>query len=109
MKVLELEKVQQAFERCSWGNSVETASDWLVTLRGEDENGRKRLFSRLFLETPDGMVIRSLFTEDQIKTYLADFKRPLSRSHLEKRRKVWRFLYLGERSPIPELDWIIEK
>ena len=108
MSVSELEKLQQAFERCTWGNSSETASDWLATLKGKDEGARKRLFSRLFLESPDSMVIRDIFSEIQIKTYLAVFNKQLTRSHLEKRRKVWRFLYLHEREPIPELDWVIE-
>ena len=107
MKALDIDVVQQAFERCTWGNSRESASDWRAQLLGTDETAKKRLFGTVFLESPDGTTIKALFTEDQIRAYLADFDKPLSRSHLERRRKVWRFLYLGERTPIPELDWTI--
>jgi hypothetical protein len=105
MRVPDIEVVREAFDHCSWGNSYETALDWLEQLKGTDEIARKRLFSRIFLESQDGGFIKALFTEDQIRAYLEDFNRPLSRSHVERRRKVWRFLYLGEHSPIPELDW----
>ena len=107
MNFPDIESVRLAYERCSWGNTLESAADWQAILEGDDDAAKRRLFSRIFLEAPDGITIKALFTENQIRTYLAGFERPLSRSHIERRRKVWRFLYLGERSPIPELDWII--
>jgi hypothetical protein len=107
MGVTDREAVQRAFDLCSWGNSHETASDWFEQLSGTDETAKKRLFSRLFIESPDGEDIKKLFTKEQIREYLTDFNKPLARKHLEKRRKVWRYLYLGERVPIPELDWTI--
>ena len=107
MENFEEKVVQKAFDLCSWGNTRETASDWLTQLNGNDDAAKERLFRRLFLEATDGAIIKALFREDQIRTYLSYLNKPLSRSHLERRRKVWRFLYLGERSPIPELDWRI--
>ncbi len=107
MENFDVKVVQKAFDLCSWGNTRETVSDWLVQLNGADDAARERLFRRLFLEAVDGAIIKALFTENQIRTYLVDFDKPLPRNHLERRRKVWRFLFLGERSPIPELDWTI--
>lgn len=40
---LDPEKVQHAFERSSWGNTRETATDWLAVLRGTDEEARRHL------------------------------------------------------------------
>ena len=107
MENFDVKVVQKAFDLCSWGNTRETASDWLYQLNGTDDVAKERLFRRLFLEAPDGAIIKALFTEDQIRKYLSNLDKPLSRSHVERRRKVWRFLYLGERSPVPELDWTI--
>jgi len=44
VSILELEALEKIFDRCTWGNSSETASDWLSILQGEDEAARKRLF-----------------------------------------------------------------
>ncbi len=104
-----LEAVEQAYRTCTWGNTTETPDLWMSILDGTDESSKKRLFKKFFLEYLDGCVIRKLFSEMEIRTFLSDFKKPMSRSHLERRRKVWRYLYLGERTPIPELDWIIGK
>jgi hypothetical protein len=109
VKTIDPKAVQRAFDRCTWGNTRETAADWLALLSGADTADCKQLFDRVFLESPDGTDIKALFSEEQIRTYLTGFNKPLNRSHLERRRKVWRFLYLGERLPIPELDWTLEK
>jgi len=101
------EAVKRAYALCTWGNTTETASDWAATLKGVDEKAKVRLFRRIFLEAPRGDVIRGLFSPEQIKEYLGSFSKPLGTARLEHRRKVWRFLYLGERNPIPELDWVI--
>ncbi|HKL87049.1 MAG TPA: hypothetical protein VJ861_12015 [Treponemataceae bacterium] len=100
------ELLQKAFRTCTWGNTTETLENWILTLQGNDENAKKRLFKKLFLESGNASIIRELFSEEQIKVFLKDFNKILHRSHLERRRKVWRFLYLEERTPIPELDWL---
>jgi len=105
IKSIDPEAVQRAFDRCTWGNTRETAKDWLARLSGTDDAACRQLFTKVFMESPDGSDIKALFSEEQIKVYLAGLSTPLSRSHLERRRKVWRFLYLGERTAIPELDW----
>lgn len=106
MKAVNAGMVSDAFKGCTWGNTTESADDWMAILEGDDEIARKRLFKKLFLESSNAYLLRNLFSEDQIRAYLKDYKRPLHRSHLEQRRRVWRFLYLGERVAIPELDWV---
>ena len=96
----------EAFRTCTWGNTTDTLENWIGILQGSDENAKKRLFKKLFLESSNASVIRLLFSEEQIKNFIKDFNTILHRSHLERRRKVWRFLYLEERTPIPELDWL---
>jgi len=103
------EAVKRAYDLCTWGNSTETASDWDATLKGNDEDAKARLFHRMFLESMSGDVLRGIFSAEQIRNYLKGFSKPLGRAHLERRRKVWRFLYLNERNPIPELDWVIRR
>lgn len=107
MKDINYAAIQRAYDSCTWGNSRETVADWASWLNGDDDAAKGRLFGRLFREAPDGKYIRDLFSAEQIKRYLGTLAKPFPRSHLERRRKVWRYLYLGERSPIPELDWII--
>jgi len=102
-----LEAVKSLFAACSLGNTTETAEDWLRQLRDGDDEARARLFRRAFAEAPDGQAVKALFSEAQIKGYLAGMTRPLPRSSQERRRKVWRYLYLGVREAIPELDWRI--
>lgn len=105
--MIDLATVYKAWKACSWGNSKETAEDWLATLLGSDEASKRRLFGKLFMELSDTEPIHELFDRDSIRTYLSTFDRPLARSHVEKRRKVWRYLYCGIREPVPELDWVI--
>jgi hypothetical protein len=81
----------------------------MQTLQGDDESAKKRLFKKMFLESGEAFLITSIFSEEQIRIYLHDYNKTFQRSHLERRRKVWRFLYLGERAPIPELDWVVRK
>jgi hypothetical protein len=109
MKDLNKEMLRDAFKSCTWGNTTESADDWMRILEGDDENAKNRLFKKLFLESSNASLIRFLFNAEQIKKFLKDFNKPLHRSHLERRRKVWRFLFLGERVPIPELDWVVRK
>jgi len=107
MKVPDLKAVNRAWEACSWRNTKETPETWLAVLVGSDLARRKRLFGRIFAESPDEALIRELFDEDSIRAFLRDYDRPLKRSYAERRRKVWRYLYCGIREPIPELDWVI--
>jgi hypothetical protein len=109
MKDFNYEMVREVFKGCTWGNTTESADDWFRILQSNDEGAWKILFKKMFLESGNASPIRSIFDENQIREYLKDFNKPLHRSHLERRRKVWRFLYLGERVPIPELDWIVKK
>ena len=105
----DIQVVRRAWAACSWGNTTETAEEWLAILRGPDEERKRRLFKKLFLESPDGTPIRELFDKDMIRSYLETFDKPLSRTYSERRRKVWRYLYCGIRERIPELDWVIGK
>jgi len=109
MKKLDKEILRQVFESCTWGNTTEDPDSWLALLQGTDENAKKRLFGKLFRELNDASSLRTLFDEEQIRTFLRDFRKPFHLSFQERRRKVWRYLFLGEREPIPELDWIITK
>lgn len=102
-----LEAVKNLFAACSWGNTTETAEDWLRQLRDGDDEARARLFKRAFVEGADSHDLKALFSEEHIKRALAGMTRPLPRSSQERRRKVWRYLYLGVREAIPELDWRI--
>lgn len=109
MKKLDRDIVRQVFESCTWGNSTDDSDVWFDLLQGTDENAKKILFGKLFRELSDASPLRSLFDEEQIRTFLRDFRKPFRLSFQERRRKVWRFLFLGEREPIPGLDWIITK
>lgn len=102
-----LETVKNLFAACSWGNTTETAEDWLRQLRDGDDEAKARLFKRAFVEGAGSYDLKALFSEEQIKGALAGMTRALPRSSQEKRRKVWRYLYLGIREAIPELDWRI--
>jgi hypothetical protein len=101
--------VRQAWEACSWGNTAETAEDWLATLRSGNDVDKQKLFKRIFIESPDTVPIRELFDKETIRTCLRTFDRPFKRSYSERRRKVWRYLYCDIREPIPGLDWVIGK
>lgn len=104
-----LATVRQAWEACTWGNTTETAEDWLATLRSGNDADKQRLFKRIFIESSDTAPIRELFDKETIRTCLQAFDKPLKRTYSERRRKVWRYLYCGIREPIPELDWVIGK
>jgi hypothetical protein len=109
MNRIDPKSVDEAFSACTWGNTTETAQDWLDALQGEDDAVKRRIFEKLFAESPKGEHILLLFDSGTIGRYLKAMDRPLRRSYAEKRRKVWRYLYCGVRESIPELDWIVHK
>uniref|UniRef100_A0A7C3E1G4 Uncharacterized protein n=1 Tax=Gracilinema caldarium TaxID=215591 RepID=A0A7C3E1G4_9SPIR len=106
MRQADLETVTKVWQSCTWGNTKETPEQWQEILSGNDEGARQRLFQKMFFESIDYNSIVALFDTDSIRTYLLELNKPLSRPHLEKRRKIWRYLFCGIREPIPELDWI---
>ncbi|GAB1482757.1 hypothetical protein MASR2M78_15730 [Treponema sp.] len=98
--------VQEVWAACTWGNTNESADDWLQAFLRDDKDKKQRIFSIIFREVPDTFVLRQLYTAEELKKYLESMDKPLSRAHLERRRKVLRFLYCGIKEPIPGLDWI---
>lgn len=105
MKSPDLETVTKVWKACTWGDTTEGPEQWLAVLLGTDEDKRYRLFQKLFFGYIEYNAIVALFDPDTIRTYLLRLDKPLSRLHLEKRRKIWRYLFCGIREPIPELDW----
>jgi hypothetical protein len=100
--------VTKAFKACVWGNSTETAADWVNILNNGATKERQRIFNTLFREDGTGEHLHSLFSLESIRLFIAELNRPFSRADLEKKRKVWRSVYLGEKNHIPELAWIPE-
>ncbi|TVR55897.1 MAG: hypothetical protein EA426_14480 [Spirochaetaceae bacterium] len=103
------EAVREAFNKTSWGNTTETVDDWLRIVRSGNEVEQARLFERLFREDSDGAITRRLFSPTQIARFIATFDRPYDRAHLEKKRKVWRAVYLDEQQTVPELEWLVRE
>ena len=101
--------VEKAYEKATWGNTTETPDDWLRIIRSGDDAERSRLFERLFREDFDGTITRRIFSSAQIAQYVAMLDRPYHRAHLEKKRKVWRAVYLDEEQTVPELEWIVRE
>ena len=106
---IDIKALSSAFAQVSWGNGSETIEDLASILRRDDSVDRERLFKKFFLEGVSGAAIKALFDAEEIKSYLKGMKRHLARRNQEKRRRVWRHLYLGEHESIPELDWVIPK
>ncbi|MFA6507211.1 MAG: hypothetical protein WCT14_14025 [Treponemataceae bacterium] len=109
MREIDSEIVRKAWKLCTWGNSNNTVADWLKAFQNNDVPQKKHIFQTLFREDPDGSYIRALYGKDELSLLLREFDTPLTRTHLEKRRKVMRYLYCGIKEPIPELDWIIHE
>jgi hypothetical protein len=99
--------VEQAFSSSTWGNTKEVPEDWLKILEGKETNQRRQLFEKIFREDSSGALTKKLFSPDEIKRYLKDLDRPFYRQETERRRLVWRSVYLGENASIPELAWVI--
>mgnify|MGYP006289516751 FL=1 len=98
-------RVNDAHRRTTWGNTTAGAEDWKQILEGDDEEQRRRLFEHLFFESADGSDVRELFPQQEISAYLSRLDRPIARPHVERRRRVWRWVYCGIREAILELDW----
>jgi len=103
------EAVAQAHASCTWGNTTETVDNWLRTLQSGTAEERQRLFNKIFTETSDTRLITQLFDAQSIGRFLRDLERPMFKPHIERRRKVWRYLYCDIKEAIPELDWVERK
>jgi hypothetical protein len=100
------EKVIAAFNKCNWGNTLETPDDWITILEKGSLTDQERLFKLLFREDSSNSFIHSFFSFDTIKFFSNNMVQRYKRHDLEKKRKVWRFVYCNEKSSIPEMDWV---
>ena len=103
------ETLGSALAQATWGNDRESLENLAAILRNGDSSERERLFKKFLLEGVPGAQIRALFDGDTIRSSLRSMVRHLPRSFQERRRKVWRHLYLGEHEAIPELDWVVPR
>ncbi len=101
--------VAQAHANCTWGNTTETVEDWLRILQSGTAEEHRRLFNKIFSETSDTRLITQIFDAQSIGRFLRDLERPMFKPHIERRRKVWRYLYCDIKEAIPELDWVERK
>jgi hypothetical protein len=101
------EFVEQAFHAATWGNTTETSEDWLKVLNGCDSERRQGLFEKIFREDFSGTLVKKLFSRNELLEFLDRMDRPFHRREAERRRLVWRSVYLGTEAAIPELAWVI--
>ena len=99
--------VAEAFRQTTWGNTTETAARWAEILGGDDEPRRFRLFERLFREDGTGQWVKRFYGLDEMKKFLRRLDRPYYRPDAERRRLVWRSVYLDIPCEVPELAWVI--
>jgi dTDP-4-dehydrorhamnose 3,5-epimerase len=88
--------VEEAFSAATWGNTKETPESWKLVLESGDEDKIFRLFEHLFREDYTGEHTKTLFSRDDIVRYTSRLERPYHYDHLERKRKTWRTVYLGE-------------
>ena len=69
------------------------------------DNERRRIFGMLFREDPSGESIHRLFDSAAIIAFTAGLTRPFSRLDLERKRRIWRWVYCGEKNEVPGFDW----
>ena len=103
------DSIEKAYQRTTWGNTTVVPEDWKRIIEGDDEERKRSLFKHLFFESVDGSDLRELFSRGEIRTYLTDLDKPVARPHVERRRRVWRWVYCGVREAVPELDWPVPK
>jgi len=106
---VDAEAVAKAHAGSTWGNTTETAEDWQRILQNGTPEERQRVFNKIFTETSDTTLVRTLFDSESIAAFLSALDRPMFKPHIERRRKVWRFLYCDITEAIPELDWVERK
>lgn len=102
------EIIEKAFSTCSWGNRGESSVEWERILESGTQEEKRRIFGILFREDPSGDYIHGLFDDAAIKAFTETLTRPFTRWDLERKRRVWRWVYCGERNPIPGFDWVIK-
>jgi len=104
---LSVSAVEAAFQCANWGNTTETPQDWVEILCGNDDASRQRLFEKIFREDSTGLLVKGVFAADEVRLRLAGLDRPYHRREVERRRLVWRAVYLDIPADVPELAWVI--
>jgi len=105
---ISMEKVIAAYNKCTWGNTLESPQEWIAILEMGSFAEQERLFNLLFREDNSSNFIHSFFSIATIRLFTSNMVHSYKRYDLEKKRKVWRFVYCNEKSSIPEMDWIIK-
>ncbi len=98
-------RIEAAFRATTWGNTTERPEDWERLLSSGDEREVLRIFTHLFQEDPSGEHTRALFSREDIVRCLKHLDRPYRLPHLERKRRIWRTVYLDEVHRVPGLDW----
>lgn len=97
--------VEAVYHRVTWGNTTETPEDWWSIVNGTDDIEKERLFGRIFREDSTGEGVKALFQPQDWLRYLSRLEKPLFRPDQERRRLVWRAVYLDIPTEIPGLTW----
>lgn len=102
-------EIKKAFDTTTWGNTTETPEEWERILASGNEKEIFRIFEHLFREDFSGEHTRGIFSREDIARYLRRLNRPYRFPHLERKRRVWRTVYLDEKNTVPGLDWVYRK
>lgn len=102
------EAIERVYKCCTWGNTEQRPDDWEAIIDSSDIEAKRRLFDLLFRENAEWSDIHALFTKEEIARFVSAYSSEFSWPHVERRRRVWRFVVLGDKLPVPGLDWIVK-
>jgi hypothetical protein len=97
--------IQKAYSLMTWGNTTQTPEDWERILSSGNELERLQLLNHIFREDPTGEFLDALLSHDDKVLLAQSLTRPMWREDIEKRRLLYRSVYLHEQHAIKDYEW----
>ena len=89
---------------CFWDLNLDE-DDLKQIIKEGDKRELKKLFSRIIYNSQDKLRDLQIFTKEQIREFLTDFKVTYNHKYINKHLLIIRSLLLGEKHQIKGLEW----
>ena len=96
--------MKRLLQDCFWDLNLDE-DDLKQIIKEGNKRELKKLFSRIIYNSQDKLRDLQIFTKDQIREFLADFKVTYNHKYVNRHILIIKSLILGEKHQIKGLEW----
>ena len=101
MSMIEYARV---LKECFWDSNIDK-NELIDIIESGNERELKKLFFKIIYNSQDKLLDLQIFSKDQIRDFLSDFKITYNKKYIHKHIQIIKSLLLDEDVKIKELEW----